>query len=171
MTIIPRQKNAPDSGSTLVEALVAMAIVAVFVVAGMSAMYFNRIQAYKDKERGLLLDFAVHYLELVKGQPFSELKKGNAINALYDGTAGSPNIRIPASFTWSSLLDNNYIAFSPELTWLSARNPEIRVNLTTTQVGGVDHTKLVQVELRWDAPLQQGGKLTARMDMARFKDL
>ena len=171
MTFLRRPKHASRRGFSLIEVLVAMSIVGVLALAGMSAMYFNRIQNYKDKERSLMLDFAMHYLEIVKGQPFSELKTGNAINTLYNGTASSPDIRIPTTTNWFSLLGASYTGFHPELTWLTPRNPEMSVKLTTTQVNAEDHTKLLQIELRWDAPLKQGLKQTARMDMARFKDL
>ena len=156
---------------SLVEVVVALAIIAVLFLAGLAALYFNKIQTYKDRERGLMLDFAVHYLETVKGMAFGDLAAGAAINPLYDGTAGGANIRIPTNFTWFSVTNTNYTTFHSELSWLLPRNPEMRVNLTTPQSGGVDHTKLVRLELRWDAPLGQGGKIAARMDMARFKDL
>lgn len=171
MTIFRQSKTTSRGGFTLVEVLVAMTIVGVLALAGMSAMYFNRIQNYKDKERGLILDFAMHYLETIKGLPFVDLKAGSPINALYTGSGGSPNISIPSNTNWVSLLGANFTSFHPELAWLTPRNPEMSVKLTTTQVNAEDHTKLVQVEFRWDAPLGQGIKQTARMDMARFKDL
>ena len=169
--ITTRRKKTIRGGFTVIEVVIAMLLVGVFVLASMSSMAFSRIQSAKDKDNGLLLDFATHYLELVKAKPFSELKKGSALNPLFDGTAGAPDIRIPASSSWFSISEANYTAFHPELVWLAPRNPEMRVDLITTQVDGMDHTKTLQVEFRWDAPLQQGGKLNSRMDMARFKDL
>ena len=103
-----RNRSSSRGGFTLVEVLVAMTIVGVLALAGMSAMYFNRIQNYKDRERGVVLDFAMHYLETVKGLSFVDLKTGNAINSLYTGTAGSPNIRIPATTNWFSTPDDCY---------------------------------------------------------------
>ncbi len=160
-----------NEGFTIVEVVVAMVLVGVFVLASMSSMAFSRIQSAKDKDNGVLLDFATHYLELAKAKPFSEIQKGSALNPLWDGTAGAPDIRIPSSSSWFSISTANYTTFHPELVWLAPRNPEMRVDLITTQVAGMDHTKVLQVEFRWDAPLQQGGKLNSRMDMARFKDL
>ena len=171
MNITKRQSKLLRSGFTLVEVVVAMLLVSVFVLAAMSSMAFSRVQSAKDKDSGVLLDFAVHYLELVKAKPFSELKKGSALNPICDGTGGTPNIRIPASASWFSISDVNYTTFHPEFVWLAPRNPEMRVDLVTTQVNGIDHTKVLQIEFRWDAPLQQGGKLTASMDVARFTDL
>jgi len=158
-------------GFTIVEVVIAMALVGVFVLAAMSSMASSRVQSAKDKDSGVLLDFAQHYMELAKAKPFSELKKGSALNPLCDGTGGAPDIRIPANASWFSITDVNYTTFHPELVWLAPRNAEMRVDLNTTQVGGMDHTKVLQLEFRWDAPLGQGGKLTTRMDMARFADL
>jgi len=166
-----RSKNRFSRGFTIVEVVVAMLVVSVFVLAVMSSMAFSRIQSYKDKDSGVLLDFATHYLELLKAKPFNEIQKGAALNPLFDGSGGSPNIRIPTTATWFTLSDINHTTFHPELVWLASRNPEMRVDLVTTQVSGMDHTKVVQIEFRWDAPLMQGGKLMARMDMARFMDL
>ena len=165
------QKSGGRRGFTIVEVVVAMVLVGIFVLAAMSSMAFGRIQSAKDKDSGIVLDFATHYLELARAIPFSDLKSGNALNPLCDGTAGAPNIRIPATASWVSLSSVDYTTFHPELVWLAPRNPEMRVTLSTTQKDGTDHTKLLRVELRWDAPLQQGGKLNARMDMARFRDL
>ena len=171
--MIPNGRKNPlrSGGFTIVEVVVAMGLVGVFVLAAMSSMALSRVQSAKDKDRGVLLDFAVHYLELVKAKPFDELKAGSALNPLCDGTGGSPNIRIPANAAWFSITDVNYTTFHPELVWLAPRNAEMRVDLITTQVDGLDHTKVLRVEFRWDAPLQQGAKLNARMDMARFADL
>lgn len=158
-------------GFTIVEVVVAMVLVGIFVMASMSSMAFSRIQSAKDKDRGIILDFTTHYLELARAIPFAELKTGCALNAICDGTDGAPNIRIPANTSWFSISSVDYTTFHPELAWLVPRNPEMKVTLTTTQEGGTDHTKLMRIDLRWDAPLQQGSKLTARMDLARFRDL
>ena len=89
-----RRKKTIRGGFTVIEVVIAMLLVGVFVLASMSSMAFSRIQSAKDKDNGLLLDFATHYLELVKAKPFSELKKGSALNPLFDGTAGAPDMRI-----------------------------------------------------------------------------
>lgn len=148
-----------------------MVLVGIFVVASMSSMAFSRIQSAKDKEDGIVLDFITHYLELAKAIPFQDLKPGSALNPMCDGTAGAPNIRIPADSSWFSISTGDYTTFHPELTWLTPRNLEMSVNLSTTQKDGTDHTKQLTVALRWDAPFNQGPKLTTRMDMARFRDL
>lgn len=164
-------RNRFQRGFTVIEVVVAMTLVSVFVLAGMSSMAFSRIQTAKDKDNGVVLDFVTHYLELAKAIPFSDLKPGIALNGICDGTAGTPNIRIPASPSWISIASVDYTVFHPELVWLTPRNPEMKVTLTTTQKDGTDYSKALKVELRWDAPLQRGGKLTARMDMARYRDL
>lgn len=166
-----RRRRATAGGFTIVEVVVAMVLVGIFVMASMSSMAFSRIQTAKDKDRGIILDFTTHYLELARAIPFSDVKPGCALNPICDGTDGAPNIRIPANDSWFSVSSVDYTTFHPELAWLVSRNPEMKVTLTTTQQDGTDHTKLIRIDLRWDAPLQQGGQLTARMDMARFRDL
>jgi hypothetical protein len=158
-------------GFVIWDVLIAMAMTGVLVMAMFGAIQFNKIQMYKDKERALMMDFAVHYLEMVKGMPFAEAVKGAHINQLYSGASGSARIAIPLNSNWSSLNDTNYQSFHPELVWMSSRNPEMSVDLVTTQAGGADHTKHLQVELRWDPPLGLGRRCVARMDMIKTRDL
>ncbi|HXG48259.1 MAG TPA: type II secretion system protein, partial [Methylomirabilota bacterium] len=155
---------------SLLEMVIALFILGILALAVLSALGLSKVQTFRDKELGIVSDFMVHYLEHVKGMDFADLRKGNPINPLYDGTAGAPNIRIPATFDWFSLNNTNYEDFHPELVWLEARNPQMRVDLTTTQVAGVDHTKQLRVEVRWDAPLGQGQPSVVRLDMVRVKD-
>jgi prepilin-type N-terminal cleavage/methylation domain-containing protein len=172
MQVKKMRRRQSQGGFTLVEAVVAMVVVGIIALATLSAMSFAKVQMYRDKERGIVSDFVFHYLELAKGLPFAEVRRGGAIGGLYDGRAGSAaNIRIPTDNSWHALTDTNYLTFHPELVWLQPRNPEMRVQLMTTQTGGVDHTKHLQIDVRWDAPLQNGPRTTVRMDLVRTKDL
>jgi type II secretory pathway pseudopilin PulG len=170
IAIEPRASAGSRSGFSVVEVVIALFILGILCLAVISALSFAKVQTFRDTERGVVSDFMVHYLEQVKGLSFSGVVKGAPINVLYDGSAGSPNVRIPTSFNWFSLKGTNYLQFHPELIWIEGRNPEMRVDLSVTQVGGQDHTKVLRMEVRWDAPLGQGDKSHARMDMVRVKD-
>jgi type II secretory pathway pseudopilin PulG len=159
-----------QAGFTLVEAMFSMLLVGLLFVANLSAISFCRLQMRKDKEQAIVLDFALHYLEMVRGLPFTDLQKGQPINALFDGKTGATKILLPADCTWSSLATSDYLAFHPDLTWLINQNPEMRVGITTQQVGGIDHTKHVYLEIRWDPALGRGSKVTVRMDLERATD-
>jgi len=167
-----RQHSQPsEAGFTLVEAIFALLLVGLLFVANLSAISFCRLQMRKDKEQAIVLDFAVHYLETVRGLPFDEVQKGRPINVLFDGKAGAIKIQLPTDSSWSSLTTSDYLAFHPDMTWLTKQNPEIRVDVTAQQVGGVDHSKHVHLEIRWDPALGRGSKALVRMDLERAKDV
>lgn len=163
-------RSPGEAGFSLVEVSIAASIVLFLVLANLSAVAFHRVSNTKEKEMGIMTDYCVHYVELARSLPFRDLKAGQPINALYDGSAGAPNIRIPASTNWISL-DANYQNFHPELVWIERRNPEMRVLLNVRRVDGEDHTKHLHLEVRWDPPLGQGEKLGYSLDSLRVRDL
>jgi prepilin-type N-terminal cleavage/methylation domain-containing protein len=160
-----------SGGFSLPEVMMAVAILSLFVLANFSILSFSRIQTVKDHERGIMLDFASHYLELVKGLPFDEIKSGAPINALYDGASGGTLIAFPTSTNWLTIDNVNFQSFHPDLIWLSPRNPQMSVFLDTRTIAGIPHDKHIQLLLQWDAPMNLGSKQTLRMDMVRVKDL
>ena len=155
---------------TLVEEMVAMGLVSMISFACLSSITFTRTQRFRDREAGISSDFMTHYVEHLKAMPFDQLKAGEPLNALYDGTAGGPLVAIPASGTWTSLSTSNYQSFHPELVWIASRQPEYRLTLETTQVDGKPHTKHVALEVKWVQPLSTR-PLTNRLDLVRVKDL
>ena len=166
-----RRSSCQTRAFTLTEVLFAVLIVAIVFTATMSALSIHRVQYAKANQRNIALDFANHYLELVRGMDFTQLQAGAPINSLYDGTGGSPAITIPVSSAWVELDTDDFQQFHPELVWLENHNPELRVVLTVTQENGEAHTKHLSLELRWDSPLARGKRLEARMDIVRVKDL
>jgi type II secretory pathway pseudopilin PulG len=156
---------------TLPEVLLAVAFMSILVLANLSAISYSRFQTVKDRERGIVLDFVGHYLELVKALPFTQASPGLPVNALYDGTGGAPNIRIPVTSGWFGIGTGDFQTFHPNLVWLAPRNPRMHVELTTSQVGGVEHTKHILVEVQWDSPTGIGPAQSVSMDMIRTKDL
>ena len=149
----------------------AVAILAIMFMANLSAISLTRVQMAKDKQQGIALDFALHYLEFIRSMAFVEIRQNVAINTLYSGVNGGAQVMIPASSAWSSLNTTNYRTFHPELTWLMNQNPEISVNVTTQLVAGVIKSKCVELQLRWDPALNRGSQQTAQMDLVRAADL
>ena len=133
------------SGFSLPEVMMAVAILSLFVLANFSILSFSRIQTVKDHERGIMLDFASHYLELVKGLPFAEIKNGTPINALYDGASGGTLVTIPTSTNWFTIDNVNFHSFHPDLVWLSPRIPQMSVFLETRAIAGIPHDKHIQL--------------------------
>lgn len=161
-----------DSGGfTLVEVIMSISLITVLFLANMSALYTSRIMQAKDREQAIITDFMVHYCEMVRGMEFSNVRELAPLDYLYDGKQGAPDIRIPKGRGWSSIENDDYYAFHPELVWLEGRDLELRVRLDTSSLGGIDHTKYLSVEVRWNAPLNVGGVLNERMDVVRFKDV
>src|SRR6185369_2684589 len=134
---------------TLVEEMIAMGLVSMISFACLSSITFTRTQRFRDREAGISGDFMAHYIEHLKAMPFDQLNTGEPINALYDGTGGGPVVTIPTSGTWVSLATTNYQSFHPELVWIASRQPEYRLTMETTQVGGKPHTKHVAIEVKW----------------------
>jgi len=168
MVVLKGKRNA---GFSLLEALIAMVLIATTYLATISAISFSKVELQRDKERALIWDFGVHYLELVKGLPFEEVVKGQAVNALFDGTGSAPDIRIPVNTNWVSISTSDYLQFHPELSAVSHRAPKLRVQLNTIQVSSEDHTKELFIEIQWNAPLDQGPRNSVTLNMVRVKDL
>ena len=63
-------------GITLIEMMVATAILALLFMSGMSVIQFHRIQSRKAMEYAIMLDFAEHYLELARSQRFDRIRPG-----------------------------------------------------------------------------------------------
>lgn len=165
-----------QAGYTLVEIMFATAITSIMFFTGMSAITFNRVQMAKDKDRAIISDFAVHYMETLRGLSFDDMVSGMPINPLYDGITASETgtrvtLRIPPSGNWVSLNDTNYQNFCYDLAWLKPKSPEMRVTLTTVNSGATVRTRAATLEVRWDAPLGRGPKQQLRMDIVRARDL
>ena len=168
IAISNRRKTDGSRGFTLPEVLVSVMLLSLFAVANFYALAISRVQIATDRDYGIAVDFVVHYLETVKALEFENVDEGRPINELYDGENGAANITIHEDDEWQSVLTEDYLMFHPELSALE--NPEFRVVLSTDQIGGADHTKTVQAEVRWDPPLGAGDKLSVRLDAVRVKD-
>ena len=163
-------------GYTLVEILFAMGITSIMFFAGMSAITFSKIQLTKDHERAIISDFAVHYLETLRGLTFNQMVPGNPINPIYDGISATESgnkiaIRIPSDFTWQTLNTSAYSLFCPDLQRIAVRNPAMRLSVDTVNALGVPRVKTLRLEIRWDSPLGYGRQNNTRLDMVRVKDI
>ena len=151
------QNKMRRSGFTLVEIMIAVAILAIGFVSTSTAMQFHRVQSRKAMEQAIALDFLNHYLELARNQPYASIATGQPINALFDGSSGSANIRFPASSAWVSLETNAYRTFHPDLQWLTGRQPQLSCTISTQAAGGGGgRARRILCIVRWDPPLGQG---------------
>ncbi len=158
-------------GFSLIEVLIAVAIVGVLFLANMAAISMHRIQGHKEKELAILADFCTHYFENIRALPFDAVNGGEPVSGLYDGRDTAPDIRIPAEPEWFSIETEGYQGFHPELVALVNRDLEMRCVLSAVRVDDRPHTKHLMLELRWDPPLGRGAKLSMRMDLVRVRDL
>lgn len=157
-------------GTTLPEVVIATLILSLAVLSCVSAVSFSRYTSAKARDQAVLLDFATHYTETLRGLQFADLRAGSAINSLYDGQDGAPNIRVPASADPVRLDTTDYLAFHPGLAQLANQQPVMVVRLVENSVGGVPHDKTVMVEARCQAPLNRGGQLSLTLTLYRVKD-
>ena len=151
--------------------MIGVAALALFVAACFSGIMFNRMASLKAKEEAIAMDYLIHYVETIKALQFSEVTGGYPINPLFNGSAGSPSITIPASAAWVAINTADFETFHPDLLWLKNRNPKMQVTLTTQSVSGVPHDKQMNVKVAWDSPLGRGGRLSVQLDVLRTKDL
>ena len=157
-------------GFTIVEVALGMAGLVLIVVACMATITFSRVAAFKAKEQAIALDFLVHYLETVRGLPFDAVRPGAAINPLFNGESGAPNIRIPTQSTPVSVETADFRTFHPELAWLTGRDAELTVLYSETPSGS-PRFKHLEVRLQWDPPLNRGQRSSAWLDLVCVRDL
>lgn len=171
-----RSRRGDVAGFSLFEAVIAMGVMVMFVLAGFSSITFNRVALQKNKEQAIALDFLTHYIENIKALPMSSLQAVALhqaqvpINSIYD--FGDGNITIPVSNSWVSVSSPDYLALNPDLLWLQSRNPKMQVVLTPSaaMVNGTVHDIEVNVKLDWDSPLSRGSRLEVQVDMYRTVD-
>jgi type II secretory pathway pseudopilin PulG len=150
-------------GMTLVEVVFATLILGAAFFTTMGVLSYSRLEQQKAMDRDIMLDFLHHYLEVARGGPYDNIVPGQPINALYDGTrdillpaGGTTKISItfpPSDGNWISLNTTSFQVFHPDLVWLSSRDPQYRVTITTQQVGGYPRARTIRLELRWHPPL------------------
>lgn len=144
------------SGFTLVEVMLASAILATLVFSVMALLQVHLVMMRKTLEHSIMLDFAQHYMEIVQGQDFEAITHvGNRpINLIYNGSGGMPDIRFPANSDFFSINTDDYILFHPELAMLSQRDPRMSVTITDNTRPGEPNVsvKLVRVQLDWLLP-------------------
>lgn len=170
MKLRTSSRRNSEAAFSLVENVLAASVVLIVTVANLAAIAFHRSASLKDREAATMADFAVHYVETVKKMPFDQVHAGHAIDGLFDGTGGGPDVRLPADTNWFTL-GGDYEVFHPELVWMAKRGPEMRLMLSTNLVDGEPHSKHMRMELRWAAPSSATKNLGFYLDVIRVKDL
>ncbi len=165
------RKGLATAGFTLAEAILAAGVLAFFIIVCYWSILFSRLGSTKTREQGIMSDFLVHYVEMIKALPFSSVGAGAPINPLFDGTGGAPNITIPASGSRTALNTAPYLTFHPDLLWLTSRNPQLCVTYTTNSLNAVAHDLHLAAQVTWDPPLGLGARQVVQFDLVRTKDL
>lgn len=159
------------SAFTLVEALMAVGVLAIITAACLSSLLVDQIAVRKAKEEAIAMDFLTKYVENIKALPFTSVSGGTPINYLYNGSGGGPLIAIPANTTWVSLNTTAYQTFYPDLLWLNNRNPQMQVTLAKNNLAGVLHDIEINVKVDWDSPLSAGARQEVQVDFCRTADV
>src|ERR1700733_907142 len=121
------RKTRGMAAFSLVEAMIALGLLGIFMVAGLSAIVTNQVCDRKAKEYAIAMDFLTKYVENIKALPFTSVAPGLPINSIYNGTDGAPLIAMPASNSPVSLNTTAYQTFYPDLLWLTNLSPTIQV--------------------------------------------
>lgn len=169
-----RAKRA-RTGFTLIEALIATGVMALFATAALMGIVFDMVSVRKAKEEAIAVDFLTHYIENLKAIPFAYLAQGQPINPLYSGDTVNgvtePSLLIPTNSSPVYLTNADYLTFHPDLWWINDRNPQLAVQFDQTSSNGVVHDIHMSMTMTWDAPLQKGRVMQVQMDVFRSKDL
>lgn len=162
-------------GFTLIEALIATGVMALFATAGLTGIVFDMVAVRRAKEEAIAVDFLTHYIENLKAIPFPYVIQGQPINPLFSGATVNgvtePNICIPTNSSPIMLTNADYLTFHPDLWCISDRNPQLAMQFDQTTTNGVIHDIHMSVTMTWSAPLQKGGVMQVQMDVYRTKDL
>jgi len=162
-----RPARRSDAAFTLVEAMMAVGVLAIVTAACLSSLLIDQISVRKAKEEGIAMDFLTKYVENIKALPFTSVSGGMPVNYIYNGSGGGPLIAIPANTNWVSLTNTAYQTFYPDLLWLNNRNPQMQVTLTPNSVSGSLHDIEVDIKVDWDSPLSAGARQQVQVDFCR----
>ena len=167
-------------GATLIETMLAIAIIALLVFGSFAAITLNRIQSTKSRELNIMLDFGHHYLEVIRALPYERITPGYALNTIYDGTqtikmpdgtSAKITVKLPANgTTWYSLTDASMLVFHPDLVFLTPRNPEYQCSISTQVDTKGNRARRVALSMRWNPPFGRGGTQTLNMSMNLYPD-
>jgi type II secretory pathway pseudopilin PulG len=164
-------KTREVAAFTLVEAMIALGLLGIFMVAGLSSIVTNMVCDRKAKEEAIAMDFLTKYVENIKALPFTSVAAGLPINSIYNGAGGTPLINIPASSSPVSINTTAYQTFYPDLLWLTNLNPTMTVTLTQHSVAGTLHDIEINAKVDWTAPIAKGGQLEVEVDFLRTVDV
>lgn len=115
-----------------------------------------------------MLDFAQHYLEMMRHLEYTRINAGSPINMLYDGVDGAPDIRIPNNDTWVDLNNSNYQTFHPDLALMANDTPQYRINITE-QSGS--RSKHIRMDCQWSPPLNASRRIAITYDVVVYPEI
>lgn len=151
--------------------MIAIAIVGIIFLANMQILQMHNIQARRAMEESIMLDFAQHYLEIARNQPFNYLVAGFPINKICDGTNGTPRICFPSDSEWQDLTSNDFLLFHPDLAWFNNQSPQYRCTITTQMTGSINRARHIGLEVRWHPALRNTNDwLTIQLDTLVYFD-
>lgn len=161
MNLKSAQHSRPK-GYTLVEVVIASAILSLFFLGTSAILHFQRLAQRKVMEQSIVVDFAKHYLELARNQPFYSIVYGGVINPLLNGTNGWPAITFPASgTTWISLNSASYLTFNPDLQYIANSTPQYMCTITSQVTGAGTRSIHLYMVVIWRPPVGFGGVTTS----------
>lgn len=175
MLIFIRQKMKKNSNkaATLIEVLWATGTVFIVLTGIFWILQFHRVRSQKAMEHAVMLDFAKHYIEIARQQNFFDIRPGEPINAMFNGSYGAPDIRFPANSNWQSLWTEDLRNFHPDLEWFGGQSPQYRCIITDQMVGMETRSKHIQFEVRWQPYRGKNTVLTwmnIRLDSIVYQD-
>jgi hypothetical protein len=170
-TQVEIRRSRGISAFSLVEALVALGLLGIFMIASLSAIITNQVCDRKAKEQAIAMNFLTKYVENIKALPFTSVAPGLPINEIYNGTDGAPLIAIPANSSPVALNTAAFQTFYPDLLWVSNLSPTMTVRLTQNNVSGTRHDIEINVKVDWNAELGRGGQLEVQVDFLRTVDV
>ena len=156
---------------TLLEAVIAITVLALFLMACFSSILMSRSTCVKAADQGVVMDFLQHYGEMIRGLPYTSVAPGMPINPMFNGQSGAPSVTIPPGNSWVSISTADYLAFHPELQALQSRNPQMRVTLTPGNINGSPDGITVRIVVAWDPPLNRGNRLQEELDIVRVRNM
>ncbi len=152
-------------GTTIIEVLIASAILLSVFVGAITMLNYHRLQSRKAMEQAIMIDFMQHYLEIARAKTFFEILPGQRINELYNGVRSTINIRFPNDGNWYPLTTTHFLNFHPDLVWLDKSSPQYSCTITDQVVGGRMRSKRINLNVRWKPPRGKGGDwLTHQME-------
>jgi prepilin-type N-terminal cleavage/methylation domain-containing protein len=161
--------NLRNGGFSMVETLVSVLILGIVFSAGMSAIAFSRLARHDQMERSIMTGFALHYAELLRAVPFSDLKPGQPLNSMFDDKAHGIFLGLPPNGEWQSITNATLLQFHPELVWIRELDPRLKMEMVPSSANP-QNQKEIRLTVDWVRPLA-AARSHLDLNLVRVKDL